>query len=66
MLCGFLLSGFRLSSTGLKAEAVVSGSEDVTVVGKAIEERRYHLGIAEDALIAEGWARPWTKEYRGD
>ena len=33
----------------LEAEAVVSGFEDVAVMGEPIEQRGGHLGVAEDA-----------------
>ena len=32
----------------LEAEAVVSGLQDVAVMGEPIEQRRRHLGVAED------------------
>ena len=55
-----LLSGFRLCRTGLEAETVVPGFEDVAVVGEAVEECRGHLGIAE-------YAGPFTEaEVGGD
>ena len=37
------------SSAGPEPEAIVSGLEDVAVMGKAIEQRGCHLGIAEHA-----------------
>jgi hypothetical protein len=40
------LGGF---GTGLQAEAVVSGFQDVAVVRQPVEHRGCHLGIAEDA-----------------
>src|SRR5271165_5141248 len=45
LLCGF--GGFRRAV--LEAEAVVSGFEDVAVVSEAVEQRRRHLGVAEDS-----------------
>ena len=46
----FLLRGFRFVGRAIfEAEAVVSGFEDVAVVGKPVEQRRCHLGIAEHA-----------------
>jgi hypothetical protein len=44
-LCGFCV----VCGAVPEAEAVVSGFEDVTMVGQAVEQRRRHLGIAEDA-----------------
>ena len=44
-----LLSGFWLRRAGLEAEAVVPGFKDVAVMGKAVEERCGHLGVAEHA-----------------
>ena len=47
--------GFLLSDSGLlgravfEPEAVVSGLEDVAVMGEPVEERGGHLGIAEHA-----------------
>jgi hypothetical protein len=46
---GSLLSSFRRGSTGLEAEAVTAGFDDVAVVGQPIEHGRCHLGIAKDA-----------------
>jgi len=47
---GCLLCGFGIVSRAvLEAEAVVSGFEDMAVMGQAIEQRGGHLGIAEDA-----------------
>jgi hypothetical protein len=43
LLRGF--GGFRRAV--FEAEAVVSGFEDVAPVGKTIEQRRRHLGVAE-------------------
>ena len=46
----FLLRRFRLVRRAvLEAEAVVSGFEDVAMMGKPIQQRGGHLGIAEDA-----------------
>ena len=48
------VSGFLLGWLGgfcravSEAEAVVAGLHDVAVVGEAVEQRRRHLGIAED------------------
>lgn len=39
---------FSGCGTGPEAEAVVSGFQNVAVVGEAIEQRSGHLGIAED------------------
>ena len=47
--CWLLLSGFGRSGAGAEAEAIVSGLQDVAVVGKPIEQRGCHLGIAEHA-----------------
>ena len=44
---GLLLSSFCGGRAGLEPEAVVSGFEDVAVVGEAIEQSRRHLGVAE-------------------
>lgn len=38
-----------MSRAVLEAEAVVSGFEDVAVVGKPVEQRGGHLGVAEHA-----------------
>ena len=47
---GFLLCGFGVMCRAvLEAEAVVSGFEDVAMMGQAIEQRGGHFGIAEDA-----------------
>ena len=46
--CFLLLCGSGLGGTVLEAEAVVTGLQDVAVMGEAIEPRRRHLGIAED------------------
>ena len=47
---GFLLSGFGLLSRAVpEPEAVVAGLEDVAVMGKPIEKRGGHLGVAEHA-----------------
>ena len=44
----------------LEAPAVVSGLDDIAVVGQSIEQRGRHLGVAEDA-------RPFTEgEIGGD
>jgi hypothetical protein len=43
LLCGF--GGFCRAVP--EAETVVSGFKDVTAVGKAIEQRRGHLRVAE-------------------
>ena len=46
----FLLPGFGLLGRAVfESEAVVSGLEDVAVVGQAVEQCGRHLGIAEDA-----------------
>jgi hypothetical protein len=39
---------FSGCGTGPEAEAVVSGFQNVAVVGEAIEQRSGHLGITED------------------
>ena len=44
-----LLFRFAAGSGGLEAEAVVSGFEDVAVVGEPVEQCGGHLGIAEHA-----------------
>jgi len=45
---GFLLSGFGLlGGAVLEPEAVVAGLEDVAVMGKPIEQRGGHFGVAE-------------------
>ena len=45
----------RLSDAALEAPAVVTGLNDVAVVSETIEQRRGHLGVAEDAWpFAEG------------
>ena len=44
---GLLLSSFCGGRAGLEPEAVVSGFEDVAVVGEAIEQSRRHLGVAK-------------------
>ena len=50
----FFLSGFGCNGAGTEAEAVVSGLENMAVVGEPIEEGCGHLGIAEHAsLLAE-------------
>lgn len=51
LLCLFSCGGF---GAGLEAEAVVSGFEDVAVVGEAIEQRGSHLGVAEDGSQTRG------------
>ena len=43
----FLLSGFWGSGAGSEPEAVVSGLEDVAVMGKPVQQGGGHLGIAE-------------------
>lgn len=40
----------------LKRKLVVSGFEDVAMMGEPVEQRRGHLGIAEDA-------GPFTEAY---
>jgi hypothetical protein len=41
--------------SAFESPTVVSGLDDVAVVGQAIEQRRRHLGITEDARpFAEG------------
>ena len=46
----FLLCGFGVVRRAvLEAEAVISGFENVAMMGEPIEQRRGHLGIAEDA-----------------
>src|ERR1700677_2842086 len=43
---GFLLGGFgRFRRAVFEAEAVVPGFENVAAVGKAVEQRRRHLGV---------------------
>jgi hypothetical protein len=51
----FLLPGFGVMRRAvLESEAVVSGLEDVAVVGQAVELCGCHLGIAEHTgLFAE-------------
>ena len=57
MFCGLcrgqdmrgLLILFGGGGTGLEAEAVVSGLQNVAAVGEAVEQRSGHLGIAKDA-----------------
>jgi hypothetical protein len=44
---GFFLSGFGGSGAGSEPEAVVSGLEDVAVVGKPVQQGGGHFGIAE-------------------
>jgi hypothetical protein len=47
-------------TSAFEAPAVVSGLDDIAVVGQAIEQRGRHLGITEDA-------RPFTEgEVGGD
>ena len=43
----FFLSGFGRCGAGSEPEAVVTGFEDVTMMGQPIEQRGGHLGIAE-------------------
>lgn len=46
----FFLRRFGLMRRAvLEAEAVVSGFEDVAMVGEPVEQRGGHLGVAEDA-----------------
>src|SRR5208283_3240543 len=45
---GLLLSSFCGGGAGLEAEAVVSGFQDVAVMGQAIEQGRRHLGVAKN------------------
>jgi hypothetical protein len=46
---GFLLPfGWGLGGTVFEAEAVVSGLQDVAVMGQPIEQRGCHLGVAKD------------------
>ena len=45
LLCPFTFAGF---GTGLEAEAVVSGFQDVAVVRQPVEQRGGHLGVTED------------------
>jgi hypothetical protein len=50
----------RASGAVFEAPAFVAGLDDVAVVGEAVEERRGHLGVAEDG-------RPFTEgEVGGD
>ena len=43
------------SGAVLEAPALVAGLDDVAVMGEAVEQRRGHLGVAEDARpFAEG------------
>ena len=44
-----LLFGFDAVIGSLEPEALVSGLEDVAVMGKAVEERGGHFGVAEHA-----------------
>ena len=46
--CFLLLCWCGLGRAVLEAEAVVSSLQDVAVMGEPIEQRRRHLGIAED------------------
>lgn len=46
--CFLLLCWCGLGRAVLEAEAVVSSLQDVAVMGEAIEQRRRHLGVAED------------------
>ena len=44
-----------IGSAALEAPAVVSGFDDIAVVGQAIEQRGRHLGVCKDAWpFAEG------------
>ncbi len=46
----FLLRGFGfMRGTVFEAEAVVSGFQDVAMMGEPVEQRGGHLGVAEDA-----------------
>ena len=45
----FALSAFGFSGAGFEAEAVITGFEDVAMMGQPVEECGRHLGIAEDA-----------------
>jgi catechol 2,3-dioxygenase-like lactoylglutathione lyase family enzyme len=45
----FFLSCFGCRGAGLEADAVVSGLNDVAVVGQPVEQGRGHLGVTEDA-----------------
>ena len=47
-IAGLLLFSGGGFDAGLEAEAVVSSFQDVAAVGEAVEERRGHLGVAED------------------
>ena len=48
-------SGVRRSGAVLEAPALVSGLDDVAVMGEAIEERCRHLWVAKDGWpFAEG------------
>jgi hypothetical protein len=46
---GLLLFPFRGFVACLEPKAVVSGFQDVAVVCETVEQRRCHLGVAEDA-----------------
>src|ERR1700674_4358203 len=46
---GLLLPAFCSFVAGLEPEAVIAGFQDMAVVGKAIEQSRRHLGVAEYA-----------------
>ena len=39
----------RVVGARLEAEAVIAGCKDVVVLSEAVEERRRHLGVAEEA-----------------
>jgi hypothetical protein len=41
---------YRGSGAVLEAPALVAGLDDFAVINQPVEERRRHLGIAEDAL----------------
>jgi hypothetical protein len=47
----------RWSEAALEALALVSGFDDVAMIGEAVEERRRHLGVTEHCrlpLISNG------------
>jgi hypothetical protein len=44
----FLLARCGLGGAVLEAEAIVSSLQDVAVMGEPVEQRRGHLGVAED------------------
>ena len=56
---------FLIVVAALEAPTVVTGLDDVAVMGQAVEQRRGHLGVAEDAgPFAEGWVGSDVMEVR--